>query len=288
MTLSTSARASLKALFRAAPLPIGIRRRVLYLARHRRLPRFRRPCTFSEKVNWRILYDRREVLAFTCDKLRVKEEARQLGMDTPDTLWSGTDLRDAADLPLPQHWVLKPNHRTALVHFGSGPMSQQEAARLASMTEGWLHDFLGRELGEWAYSAARQMLFIEEAVRDRDAHPLDYRVYTFGGRVGCIQVDDTFSSHTRRFYTPMWEPLDVRQRVALAEPIDAPAGLHTMIGWAKEFGKRFDFMRVDFYDVDGRVLLGELTPYPCGGLVPFEPTSFDAELGRGWSLPELP
>jgi hypothetical protein len=238
-------------------------------------------------VNWRILNDRREILAFTCDKLRVKDEATRLGISTPRTLWSGADIRSVRGLDLPDRWVLKPNHSSGLIEFGRGPLTCDHAAALACLTRGWTEDALGPRYGEWAYTQARPLLLIEEMLGDGRSPLLDFRFYTFGEQISCIQVDDSHVGHNRRFYTPAWEPLGVRQRAALARPSGPPAGLERMSAWAVELGRRFDFMRVDFYAIDGEVYLGELTPYPTGGLVPFSPTSFDEELGEAWTLPEL-
>lgn len=260
---------------------------MLYAARHHRPPDFRSPRTFTEKVNWRILNDRREILAPTCDKLQTKEDALGLGIATPRTLWAGVEIRETVGLRLPDTWVLKPNHRSGLVHFGRGPITHLYAAELVSLTREWMDDYLGRSLGEWAYSRARPMVLIEEMVGTARSRSLDFRFYTFDGIVKCIQVDDSYERHDRRFYTPDWKPLEVRQRSALAKPISAPAGLGKMTSYAQRLGAPFDFMRVDLYATDGSVYLGELTPYPCGGLVPFNPVSFDTELGRAWALPRV-
>ena len=103
-----------------------------------------------------------------------------------------------------------------------------------------------------------------------------------------IQVDhDRHDDHTRRFYTADWRPLGVRQGYPLAPVIEAPPGLEAMTAWARRLGERFDFIRIDFYDLDGDVYLGEMTPYPESGLLPFVPASFDDELGDAWTLPAL-
>ena len=153
-----------------SPVPRAVKRRLLYALERGRLPRLHNPRTFTDKVNWRILNDRRSILAFTCDKLRVKEEGAQLGIEVPGTLWSGTDVREAVGVQLPDNWVLKPNHRTHLVHFGHGTMPDTSA--LVSLTEGWLYDYQGRQLGEWAYTQARPMLLIEEMLGDGRHVPL--------------------------------------------------------------------------------------------------------------------
>jgi hypothetical protein len=58
-----------------------------------------------------------------------------------------------------------------------------------------------------------------------------------------------------------------------------------MLAIAAELGAEFDFIRVDLYDVPGKVFFGEVTPYPGGGLKRFVPASFDTELGACWQLP---
>ncbi|MDQ1217799.1 ATP-grasp fold amidoligase family protein [Microbacterium arborescens] len=58
-----------------------------------------------------------------------------------------------------------------------------------------------------------------------------------------------------------------------------------MISIAERLGEGTDFVRVDLYDVDGRVVFGELTSFPAGGDSPFEPESYNTEFGRPWTVP---
>ena len=58
-----------------------------------------------------------------------------------------------------------------------------------------------------------------------------------------------------------------------------------MITLAERLGRDTDFVRVDLYDVDGRIVFGELTSFPAGGDNPFIPESFDEEFGRPWTVP---
>jgi hypothetical protein len=267
-------------------LPLPLRRQAFYLYYQRRPGHFRRPVLFTEKVNWRILNDRRPVLGWTCDKLRVKEEARRHGVRVPHTYWQGTDVGDLARLELPNHWVLKPNHRTALVHFGRGAVTDIDELR--RVTAGWLDDHEGESMGEWAYSQARPLLLVEEMLGDGTVAPSDYRFFTFGGRVKLVQMEsDTYTRHTRRFYTADWRPLAATQVYPLAEPVARPDRFDEMLAAAEAIGTPFDFVRVDLYNIDGQIFLGEVTPYPTGGLGRFRPRSFDAELGAHWTLPAL-
>jgi hypothetical protein len=58
-----------------------------------------------------------------------------------------------------------------------------------------------------------------------------------------------------------------------------------MINLAERLGTDTDFVRVDLYDVNGRIVFGELTSFPARGDSPFDPESFDAEFGRPWTVP---
>ncbi|WP_236829974.1 ATP-grasp fold amidoligase family protein [Blastococcus sp. KM273128] len=139
------------------------------------------------------------------------------------------------------------------------------------------------------HSRARKLLVVEEAIGGGE--PLDdYKFFVFHGQVAAIQVDrGRFTAgHTRTFYTRDWEPLPVQVVAPGGPPAPAPAELAGMLRAAEVLGRSFDFMRVDLYCTGGQVWFGELTPYPGGGVLPFEPPSFDAWLGARWTLPASP
>jgi hypothetical protein len=270
-------------------LPVDVRRRLLFAYFNRRLPHFGRPAAFNDKVNWRILNDRRPLLEWTCDKLSMKDhviEAAMAGLHVPHTIWSGSDIRDLQAVELPEHWVLKPNHRSGQIYFGGGRPDLRE---LTMVTATWLDAFESSVKGEWAYSTARPMLLVEAMLGRPGAPPPDYKFFVFDGRVVAIQVDvDRYNEHKRRFYLPDWSPLDVRcGPCELAQVVPPPPNLERMLAIAAQLGQPFDFIRIDLYDVNGVIEFGEFTPYPGGGLDRFFPASFDAELGNAWKLPAL-
>ena len=57
-----------------------------------------------------------------------------------------------------------------------------------------------------------------------------------------------------------------------------------MIELAELLGKPFDFIRVDLYSVNNCIYFGELTNYPLSGRTPFNPVSYDYELGAKWKV----
>ena len=269
-------------------LPTSLRRRWLYAGVHGRLPHFSAPQSFSDKVNWRILHDRRPELAWTCDKLRMKEHAAGTGapVRVPETLWVGTDVRELADVDLPEHWVIKPTHRSGVVHFGDATINLEA---LAVRTRPWLADLQSDVMREWAYSRAQQVLFVEELLGEPGNPPIDYKFFVFDGEPSMIQVDlDRFTNHERSLYTPDWQLLDVTLGPHANRPLPRPDLLPEMLEVAAKLATGFEFMRVDLYALPDGVAFGEYTPYPSSGLQRFVPASYDYELGAKCFLPPPP
>ena len=261
-------------------LPLRLKRAVLFRRAHGRRPGRR---TFTDKVNWRVVHDRRPLIGQLGDKLAMRAHAARVlpSLPAPRVVWAGTDVADLAAVDLPERWVLKPNHGTTRVHIGRG---RPDVAELRRITAGWLEEPLYRTRGEWVYSQARRLLLVEEFLGSGEP-PVDLKFLVFGGRVELVQVDTgRFGDHRRRLYTPGWTPVDVEEDVAPGPVTAPPASLPEMSAVAEALGAAFDFIRVDLYDVDGEVWFGELTPYPGGGLDRFDPV-LDEQLGAAWRIP---
>jgi hypothetical protein len=274
-------------LLRALPLPIR-RRWWFWEAYRRRLP-LRHPVTFAEKMNWRIVYDRRELLAVTCDKVVSQEFAlarcEGLGLRVPATYWSGTDLAELATVDLPDEWVLKPNHRSGLVIFGN---STPDIAALRRDTEGWLDEWQWSMWGEWAYCFARRAIVAEERIGGSAGIPPDYKVYVYDGVPRFVQViEGRLTTTTQRFYTEDWEPLEWESNSRLGPVRPRPPELSRLLEVAGRIGAGFDFMRVDLYLCDGEVWFGELTAYSHGGYRASRTPGVEETLGAAWTLPVL-
>ncbi|MGV0776990.1 ATP-grasp fold amidoligase family protein [Mycolicibacterium elephantis] len=266
-------------------LPLPTRRRILYYYTQRKRLNLDPPRSFNEKVNWRIINDRRPLIAETCDKLKAKDFAAERGINAPRLIWHGTNLGELVSINLPDRWVLKPNHRSGVVYFGS---AQPDLHDVKCRTQNWLAETQWAEYGEWAYAEAQRCFIVEERLGQQGEDLPDYKFYVFDGRVELIQVDsDRHTNHQRRLYTPDWQPLDVEFLYPLAPKRSRPDRLSDMLDAAKVLGAGFDMIRVDLY-VDGDAIwFGEMTPYPDGGRGPFRPEELDYQLGSLWKLPSL-
>ncbi|MGY1620587.1 ATP-grasp fold amidoligase family protein [Geodermatophilus sp. SYSU D00965] len=267
------------------PAPFPLRRIRQYREVTGRFPPLLRPRTFNEKLNWRICFDRRALLAHTCDKLAMKEHARRrapAGLRIPRTLWAGTDLAELAEVALPAHWVVKPNHSCRRVHVGSGAA---DPAELARRTEGWVEERYWELSEEWAYRRARPGLLAEEYVGVPGQVPVDLKVLVFDGVPRLVEEHTSRGpEHRIRFRTPDWAPLPWTAGYRRGPDTPPPDRLAEMLTAASALAAGYDMLRVDFYEHAGELWFGELTPYPGAGWTRLEP-EFDELLGTWWTLP---
>lgn len=277
-------RRAFKAAMRALPAPVATR--LHYLAHHGRLPNLRRPTRFSEKIIRRKLTDRDRRLPDRADKVLVKAfVARTLGANwvTP-TLWSGSALppREERGWPLP--FVLKSNNGS-----GTNVFVRSEAERDWDVIEQtcakWLSGSHADWAGEWLYAQIEPRLLVEPYLGALARLPLDYKFFVFRGRVEFIEVDtDRQSEHKRTFFDRQWN----RQDFALGYGLDRraiarPSSLLAMMSAAERLAEDLPFVRIDFYEIDGAPVFGEMTFYPDAGIAKFVPDVYDLKFGALWT-----
>ena len=116
---------------------------------------------------------------------------------------------------------------------------------------------------------------------------LDWKLFVYDGKVHFVDVHfDRFIHHTRNLYDRNLNRLPVRLVYDNhpEEPV-FPHNIQLMYSMAETLGRGLDFIRVDMYNINGRIVLGELTNYSDAGLGPFDPPEFDKIFGEPWHLP---
>lgn len=272
-------------------LPLSVRRRLLYLRTYGRLPNLKEPAKFSEKMQWRIINDRRRHIGLAGDKLEMKRYAAVIcpQVNIPETLWSGDDPRDIEDVEWNCEWVMKPIAGAGHVTFGAGAVASNPEA-IERVLAAPIEDLKLR--AEWLGAQASGGFLLEAKLPSLDAEaPPEYKFWTFHGRVEMIyfRVPDEYGvTEGHRYYDRDWESLDLRKSdVKVVDDVQRPARLKEMIAIAEELAAEFDFVRVDLYDTPRGIFFGELTPYPTRGLQRFDPPEADKLLGDMWTLPRI-
>lgn len=248
------------------------------------VPNLRSPETFTERVLAKRVFDRNPLIPVTADKYTLREYVSDtVGEQYLPELYAVVEsIKDLNLDALPPHYVMKGSHGSGWNRIVTD--SDLDYAEAANLAENWLARSFYRKRQEWAYKNLRPRVLFEENLAPGGAID-DFKVFVFAGTPRLIQVDrDRFSHHKRTLFTPEWREVAVECEYPLiGEPIAVPSQLGLMVELASALASPFEFARVDFYSLPERIVVGEITHYPEGGVVRFDPRSFDSELGAVWS-----
>ncbi len=260
-----------------------------YVLKFKRIPNLRQPVTYTEKICHRKVFDRNPIYIQLADKYAVREFVRQqAGAQLLKEVYFVGD--DPAQIPfddLPGRFVLKATHGSGadFVRFVEDK-HRLGADGLAREARALLQREFGYLTNEWWYTRIHPRVLIEERLDDsRNDIPLDYKFLVFHGSVHLIQVDTgRYRNHTRVYYDRNWNPQRLAfQSIPEGSPTAPPPTLAQMIEVAECLGGFMDYVRVDLYSLeDGRVIFGELTFSPEGGMSVLIPREWDWTLGALW------
>jgi teichuronopeptide biosynthesis TupA-like protein len=254
-----------------------------YASSFGRPPKLLCPKTFNEKLQRDKLFRRRSRQTMFADKIAVRDYVkRSVGSHILSKLyWTGTDLRTVSKGILPKKFVIKANHASGRVLI----VNDRDAFNWKQgyeQTSHWLKQDYSELAAEWQYRWIPPKLFIEEYLEgENGAVPLDYKFFSFRGRVELLQVDfDRFTAHTRSLYDRNFNLLSV----VFGYPrrygsIKKPSCYGDMLRIAETLAADEPFLRVDLYEM-GRPIFGELTLSPEAGLGKFAPPEWDLRLGK--------
>ena len=251
-----------------------------------RLTTLRRPRAWSEMLAARNLRPVDPLVRLTADKYAVRAHvADRVGEQYLIPLLQVADRAEDVDLAaLTGPCVIKGAHGCNMTLLLPDPAAADPDVVRATIRE-WLDtDFYESGWRESPYRGMPRRVVVEEFIGDGRTPPSDYKFFMFHGEAAVVVVDqDRFAAHTSTLLTPDWRPFDISGRFAFADPLPVkPPNYAEMLDVARKLSTDFDFVRIDLYNVDGRIYFGEITHYPGGGLVRLQPREFDLALGELW------
>lgn len=256
-----------------------------YFAHFKKFADLRNPKTYNEKLNWLKLHDRNPLYTELVDKYAVKEYIdRKIGGGyTIPTLgiWNSFDEIDFDALP--DQFVLKCTHDSeGLVIVQDRTRFNKSKARVKitnALRQNFYH--IGRE---YPYKDVQPRIIAEPYMVDNRYGELrDYKFFCFNGvpRVMFIATGRSVDNVKFDYYDLNFTHMDIKQKYDNSdEKIERPKSFDEMLELARKLSKEFPHVRVDFYEVNGKVYFGELTFYHFSGFMPFQPNEWDVIFGN--------
>lgn len=257
-----------------------------------REPDLQAPKTYTEKLQWLKLHDRRPIYTRMVDKYAAKEYvAEKIGAEYVIPLLGVWDRVEDIDFDaLPDRFVLKTTHDS-----GGIVVCKDRSALDVTKARRKLRYFHRRNYyernREWPYRDVPHRIIAEAYMEDTATAELrDYKFFTFGGEPKVLYiaqgrgrgeptVADFFDMEFRHL------PFTIDHDTAPVPP-EKPACFEEMKRLAAILAQGTPQLRVDFYEVNGRIYFGEMTFFHCSGMEPFHPEHWDRIFGDWVTLPE--
>lgn len=151
----------------------------------------------------------------------------------------------------------------------------------------YLHDDFAYYGFELHYAGITPKLYAEELLDFGNCGIEDYKFLCFNGEIYCFWIDfNRNSNHKRNVYDLNWNLLPWNQWTYgnYEGEVQKPENFDEMINIVKALCKGFDHVRVDLYNVRGKIYFGEMIFTNGGGYKPIQPQEMDFELGKVWNL----
>ena len=265
--------------------------KMLYRARFGEKLDMDNPKSFNQKIQWLKLYDRNPTYTDIVDKYEVRKYmADKIGEEYLIPILGVWDSFDEIDFDkLPDQFVLKCTHDSGGLVICKDKSKLDINAAKKSINKSLKQNFyyIGREM---PYKNIKPRIICEKYMADEAEDELkDYKFMCFNGEVKCSFVclnRNSACGLNVDFYDLDWQPMPFeRHYKSSGTIIPKPHNYQKMIELSELLAKEFSFVRVDLYEVNGRIYFGELTFYPGSGLEEFEPESYDYLLGSWIELP---
>lgn len=248
------------------------------------------PQTFSEKLQWLKLYNRKPEHTRMVDKYEAKKYvAENIGQEyIIPTLGVWNSVDDINFDALPNQFVLKTTHgggNTGVIICRD--KSTLDIPKAKAKLKKSLGKCIYRQFREWPYKNVKRRIIAETLIGDGQMN--DYKFFCFDGDVKLCQViSGRESTMSIDFFDKEW------RHQPFHEPKEYPFSVHE-ITKPKLYDKMWDiarslciehcFIRVDLYEANDHIYFGELTFFPTSGMGGFDPKEWDYTLGQWIKLP---
>ena len=249
------------------------------------------PKTFSEKLQWLKLYDRKPEYTRMVDKYEARKYvAGIIGEEYIIPTLAVYNSTSEIDLEaLPDKFVLKCTHDSGSVAICKDKKTFQKREAFAILEKGLSKNYFWQNR-EWPYKNVKPRIIAETYMEDIETQELrDYKFFCFDGKVKALFIaeDRQGDEETKfDFFDADFHHLDIRNGHPNADtPPAKPHSFEKMKEMAEKLSQGIPHLRVDFYEANGKIYFGELTFSHWSGFTPFEPEEWDLKFGEWLHLP---
>lgn len=253
------------------------------------------PQTLNEKINWLKLHEHKKEYTKFADKYLARDFIVQnFGEQYLVPLEAHfKNLKEMSNYHLPDYpVVIKSNNGSGTVMIIKD-RAQFDFNSAKKTFKKWLKDNYYYRSCEYQYKHIKNQIIVEKLLLNKEGKiPNDYKLNFFNGKLVMIYCSiDREGDNYRQMFDENWKrlPFDWSGHMRLDDhpDIERPLSFDKMVEIGKKVSAQFDYVRVDFYDVDGRLYCGEITLHHGSGLDPFYPNEYDLIYGQKLSLTNL-
>ena len=249
------------------------------------------PKTFNEKLQWLKLHDRNPNYGKMVDKYEVRKYISEtLGEDLSIPLLGVYDKFEDIDFnKLPNQFVIKCTHDSGglVICKNKDKLDYKKAKKKIEKSLKRNYFYPGRE---WPYKNLKPRIIIEKYMVDNKVKDLiDYKIMCFNGEpLYTFVYSERFSDDGVKatFFDKDWNILDFKRKFGDTKVnIKKPINYDKMLEYSKKIAQNIPFVRIDWYEVNGKLYFGEITFFPSSGFGAFNPQEWDLKLGNQIKLP---
>ena len=251
------------------------------------------PNTYSEKLQWLKLYDRKPEYITMVDKAAVKDYVSEIigNQYVIPTLGVWEKPEDIEWDSLPDQFVLKCTHDSGGLVICRDKAKLNKTAAIKKLNRSLKCNYY-KVWREWPYKEVPRRVLAEQYIEpSSDLKDLpDYKFFCFNGEVKALFVATDRHKKGEEvkfdFFDADFNHLPFKQghEQATVTPLK-PKCFKEMKQLAEKLSKGMPHVRVDLYEVGDKVMFGELTLFHFSGMVPFQPEKWDKVFGDWLEIP---
>lgn len=270
-------------------LPDSIYLRIKFYFRTGRQLNLNNPDTYTEKLQWLKLHDRKPVYTTMVDKYDVKKfVADRLGEEHIIPLIGVWDnVEDIQFDELPEQFVLKCTHDSGGLWICKDK-SKFDFNNAKKKIKTSLKTNYFWQSREWAYKNVKPRIIAEKYMEDmKTGETRDYKFFTFNGEPKIMYIatgrgtGETYGDFFDMDFNHLNLTIDHRNAPVCPEKPDC---FEEMKKAASILAQDTPQLRVDFYVIDGQYYFGEMTFFHCGGFEDLKPVEWNKIFGDWISI----